>query len=83
MDNFSPQQPDEGYSEDPLNPSLSSYGMAMTGPPSLADLPDWLTRELPRMPLSLKKSKFDDFPVSLAHIISRNFSRLAQHRLVL
>lgn len=49
MDTF-PSQPDEGYSEDPLNPSSAAHHA------SLAEMPDWLTSQLPRMPLSIKKS---------------------------
>lgn len=48
--NTFPSQPDEGYSEDPLNPS------SFANHASPAEMPDWITTQLPRMPLSFKKS---------------------------
>lgn len=49
MDTFRPQ-PDEGYSEDPLNPTSAAH------PSSASEMPDWLTAQLPQLPLSVKKS---------------------------
>ena len=53
-------QPDEGYSEDPLNPqdSTLSHGMALSGLSAPADLPAWLTSHLPNLPLAVKTRKF-------------------------
>lgn len=57
MDTFSPMhQPDEGYSEDPLNP-MTNYDITSI-PASLktpADLPDWLLSNSSNLPTHLKK----------------------------
>ncbi|PKS13056.1 hypothetical protein jhhlp_000397 [Lomentospora prolificans] len=81
MDSFPTQQPDEGYSEDPLNPSLSAHNMAVPGLPSLADMPDWLARQLPGMPLPIKKkiaqAVLDALPTSaIAEIVEALNPRL-------
>ena len=48
MDQFyRPQEPDEGYSEDPLNPSSTRPRGAST----------WLSRQLPNLPLSERKGE--------------------------
>lgn len=59
MDPFSPtQQPDEGYSEDPLAPtvphSLSAELATLRSP---AELPAWLARHATVLPLSVKRGK--------------------------
>lgn len=56
MDPFSPvHQPDEGYSEDPLNPPAESNLLAslatLRGP---SDLPTWLINNASRLPVSMK-----------------------------
>ncbi|CAI4219651.1 unnamed protein product [Parascedosporium putredinis] len=81
MDNFPVQQPDEGYSEDPLNPTLSAHNMAIPGPGSPADMPDWLARQLPGMPLAIKKkiaqAVLDALPTSaIAEIVEALNPRL-------
>lgn len=57
MDTFSPMhQPDEGYSEDPLNP-MTNYDITSI-PASLktpGDLPDWLLSNSSNLPTHLKK----------------------------
>lgn len=56
MDPFSPvHQPDEGYSEDPLNPPAENNVLAslstFRGP---SDLPTWLINNASRLPVSVK-----------------------------
>ncbi|RDA83928.1 hypothetical protein CP532_3630 [Ophiocordyceps camponoti-leonardi (nom. inval.)] len=54
MHPFSPaHQTDEGYSEDPLNPSLSQ-NLLVTAPTSLADLPVWLASNAAALPVSVR-----------------------------
>lgn len=59
MDTFSPaHQPDEGYSEDPLNPpphqSLADSLATLRSP---ADLSSWLSSNASALPLSVKKGE--------------------------
>jgi len=64
MDAFpTAQQPDEGYSEDPLNPSVPisiSPGIGLAGPRTAADMPAWLSRNLPGLPVSIKTREYSD-----------------------
>ncbi|RDA95953.1 hypothetical protein CP533_5931 [Ophiocordyceps camponoti-saundersi (nom. inval.)] len=54
MHPFSPaHQTDEGYSEDPLNPSLPQ-NLPATAPTSLADLPMWLASNAAALPVSVR-----------------------------
>ncbi|KAJ9130539.1 WD40 repeat-like protein [Coniochaeta hoffmannii] len=59
MDDFAAQEPDEGYSEDPLNPAATAQSAGYLGKSrggdavsalatsrSTADFPDWLTRHI-------------------------------------
>lgn len=62
--NTFPSQPDEGYSEDPLNPSSAAHHA------SPAEMPDWLTSQLPRMPLSIKKSTISTLVVYAVEVLS-------------
>jgi hypothetical protein len=57
MDPFSPQhQPDEGYSEDPLNPSLpDKLPASLSARPTPAELSAWLAANPNALPISLKK----------------------------
>ncbi|KAG5927067.1 hypothetical protein E4U42_002654 [Claviceps africana] len=83
MDTFSSaQQPDEGYSEDPLNPpahhSLTTSLASLRSP---TDLSSWLTRNASILPLSIKKeltlTLLDDLPTSaIAEIVQRLNPRL-------
>ena len=70
MANFS-TQPDEGYSEDPLNPLSSSASfsakqrdealssLALTAPSDLhGHFPDWLTRHIANLPTAQKTGTF-------------------------
>ena len=70
MDNFEAQQPDEGYSEDPLNPSAASQGYPYqaksrsTAVLALAEdsrsdteFPEWLTRHIASLPVHDKTSE--------------------------
>lgn len=56
MDPFSPvHQTDEGYSEDPLNPTLhQSLPAAASALRSPADLPSWLVSNASALPISVK-----------------------------
>lgn len=60
MDPFSPaHQPDEGYSEDPINPSvhedLSAILSTLRSP---ADLPSWLASNASILPVSVKTGAY-------------------------
>lgn len=66
MDPFSPaQEPDEGYSEHPLNPSDSTNNLtsdvSLTVKPSPADIPAWLSAQLPTLSVHQKTRKFIHF----------------------
>lgn len=56
MDPFSPaHQPDEGYSEDPLNPTLhNELSTALASLRSPADLPAWLIANASLLPVQIK-----------------------------
>ncbi len=65
MASFSPDQPDEGYSEDPLNPTVPSPfaiklrddhdpTSPLSGFRSSAELPAWLVRSVSNMSISSK-----------------------------
>ncbi|KAL2752413.1 hypothetical protein ACRALDRAFT_2022322 [Sodiomyces alcalophilus JCM 7366] len=82
-------QPDEGYSEDPLNPSpISLLGPSSitVGPdtielPASHDLAAWITKNLPYLPVSVKSqlaiALLDDLPSpAVAQIAERLRSRL-------
>ncbi|ROT38279.1 hypothetical protein SODALDRAFT_360637 [Sodiomyces alkalinus F11] len=82
-------QPDEGYSEDPLNPSpISLLGPSSisVGPdtvelPASHDLASWLSKSLPYLPVSIKSqlaiALLDDLPSPvIAQIAERLRSRL-------
>lgn len=59
MDSFSPAaQPDEGYSEDPLNPPASNalHGSLSTLR-SPADLPGWIAANGNQIPVSMKRGQ--------------------------
>ncbi|KAM0282003.1 hypothetical protein ACHAQH_003209 [Verticillium albo-atrum] len=76
-----PSQPDEGYSEDPLNPTAPGSSAAASRPnearasrPGLdlvvpSDLPAWLERNLPYLPASIKTqlamALLDNLPTSV------------------
>lgn len=56
MDPFSPaHQTDEGYSEDPLNPTLPQN---LPAPRSLADLPSWLAIHVSALPLPVRTGQW-------------------------
>ncbi|GAB0133342.1 hypothetical protein EsDP_00001754 [Epichloe bromicola] len=83
MDAFSPaHQPDEGYSEDPLNPPVhQSLAASLATLRSSADLPSWLASNAFALPLSVKKeltlTLLDDLPTSaIAEIVQRLNPRL-------
>lgn len=61
MDPFSPaQEPDEGYSEHPLNPSDSTSlagDTSLTAKRSPADIPAWLSAQLPTLSVQQKTRK--------------------------
>lgn len=57
MDDFAAQEPDEGYSEDPLNPTTTQASaylakprgdavLALAAGRSTVEFPDWLTRHI-------------------------------------
>ncbi|TQN66503.1 F-box/WD repeat-containing protein 1A [Colletotrichum shisoi] len=78
---FASQDPDEGYSEDPLNPSSSSlhYVSSAARPP--ADLPAWLARHLPGLSVSAKTELamaiLDNLPTTaVVDIVQRLHPRL-------
>ncbi|KJZ79711.1 hypothetical protein HIM_01180 [Hirsutella minnesotensis 3608] len=79
MDPFSPaHQTDEGYSEDPLNPTLASN---LPPPRSTADLPSWLASHASALPLpvrtELTMALLDHLPTSaIAEIVQRLNPRL-------
>ena len=58
MDAFSPPHPpDEGYSEDPLNPTMQhGLSAALANLRSPSDLPAWISANAAHLPLALKKS---------------------------
>lgn len=60
MDAFSPaHQPDEGYSEDPLNPTIhSDLSSALSTLRSPADLPAWLIANVSLLPAQIKTGRF-------------------------
>ncbi|KAF7544166.1 hypothetical protein G7Z17_g10170 [Cylindrodendrum hubeiense] len=60
MDPFSPaHQPDEGYSEDPLNPSVHhDLPAALASLRSPADLPAWLAANISLLPLQTRTGTF-------------------------
>ena len=70
MDDFAAQEPDEGYSEDPLNPTAATQGAGYLGKPrgdavsalatsrSTADFPDWLTRHIAGLTVHDKTREF-------------------------
>ncbi|KAG6007571.1 hypothetical protein E4U21_005769 [Claviceps maximensis] len=83
MDTFSPaQQPDEGYSEDPLNtPAHHGLAASLATLRSPADLSSWLMRNASILPLTIKKeltlTLLDDLPTSaIAEIVQRLNPRL-------
>ncbi|KAK2592637.1 hypothetical protein QQS21_009664 [Conoideocrella luteorostrata] len=83
MDTFSPaHQPDEGYSEDPLNPPVhQSLAASLATLRSPADLPSWLASNASALPVSVKKeltlTLLDDLPTSaIAEIVQRLNPRL-------
>lgn len=57
---FSPSnQPDEGYSEDPINTSLhSDLPSLFASLRSPADLPSWLADNASLLPVSIKTGKY-------------------------
>ncbi|KAK9436549.1 F-box/WD-40 repeat-containing protein [Metarhizium brunneum] len=83
MDPFSPaHQPDEGYSEDPLNPTVH-HGLpaSLATLRSPAELPSWLASNASALPVSVKKeltlALLDDLPTSaIAEIVQRLNPRL-------
>ncbi|OAA45575.1 F-box/WD-40 repeat-containing protein [Metarhizium rileyi] len=83
MDPFSPaHQPDEGYSEDPLNPTAhQSLPASLSTLRSPAELPSWLASNASALPVSVKKeltiALLDDLPTSaIAEIVQRLNPRL-------
>lgn len=55
MDSFDrPQDPDEGYSEDPLSQAGSG---TLVRPRDISDILPWISRHLPNLPLSVKTRK--------------------------
>ncbi|OHE92180.1 WD domain-containing protein, partial [Colletotrichum orchidophilum] len=77
---FNSQQPDEGYSEDPLNPSFSgAQDVSASRPP--ADLPTWLAQHLPGLSASAKTelaiALLDQLPTSaVVEIVQRLHPRM-------
>ncbi|KAH6695715.1 F-box/WD repeat-containing protein 1A, partial [Plectosphaerella plurivora] len=75
-------QPDEGYSEDPLNPSImATSASSITAPAKLDDVPAWLAKILPYLPVSARKeiavALLDNLPTSVvAEIAERVHPRL-------
>lgn len=83
MDPFSPaHQTDEGYSEDPLNPSVNhDLPAALASLRSPADLPAWLAANISLLPVQtrteLTMSLLDQLPTSvIAEIVQRLNPRL-------
>ncbi|CAM1500437.1 Fc.00g095990.m01.CDS01 [Cosmosporella sp. VM-42] len=83
MDPFSPaHQPDEGYSEDPLNPTIQSdLSAALSSLRSPADLPSWLVANASLLPVQIKTeltmTLLDKLPTSvIAEIVQRLNPRL-------
>lgn len=68
MDTFTPiHEPDEGYSEDPLNPPVhQSLAISLTALRSPADLQLWLASNALALPLSVKKGERKSGAPSLA-----------------
>lgn len=60
MDAMTPSnQPDEGYSEDPLNSTIHYDAMpTLAAPRSPSDLPAWISANASLLPMSLKKGDF-------------------------
>jgi F-box and WD-40 domain protein 1/11 len=67
-DDFAAQEPDEGYSEDPLNPTTSRTAgylakprndavSALAASKTTADFPDWLTRHIAGLSVHDKTSE--------------------------
>jgi len=84
MDDFAAQEPDEGYSEDPLNPAATAQSAGYLGKSrggdavsalatsrSTADFPDWLTRHIASLTVHDKTREFDA-PLTLLHFYIRN-----------
>ncbi|KAG6088388.1 hypothetical protein E4U30_004955 [Claviceps sp. LM220 group G6] len=83
MDTFTPiHEPDEGYSEDPLNPPVhQSLAISLAALRSPADLQLWLASNALALPLSVKKeltlTLLDNLPTSvIAEIVQRLNPRL-------
>ncbi|KAL0934559.1 F-box/WD repeat-containing protein 1A [Colletotrichum truncatum] len=88
MATFASQEPDEGYSEDPLNPSSSGTHDSLTSsssnnarPPAPGDMTAWLARHLPGLPVSAKTelamALLDNLPTSaVVQIVRRLHPRL-------
>lgn len=77
MDAFSPaHQPDEGYSEDPLNPPVhQSLAASLATLRSSADLPSWLASNAFALPLSVKKGEGNnnlDFSIEVTANFGQN-----------
>jgi F-box and WD-40 domain protein 1/11 len=65
VESFSPaHQPDEGYSEDPLNSTVQHHDLSNTLSTlrTLADLPTWLEQNSYRLPVSVKTGKSSENP---------------------
>ncbi|KAK2043643.1 WD domain-containing protein [Colletotrichum somersetense] len=84
---FVSQDPDEGYSEDPLNPTfspshhVSSSSSSSSTARAPADLPAWLARHLPGLPVAAKTelaiALLDNLPTSaIVQIVQRLHPRL-------
>ncbi|KND86563.1 F-box/WD repeat-containing protein 1A [Tolypocladium ophioglossoides CBS 100239] len=83
MDPFAPvHHTDEGYSEDPINPTLhQSLPAAVSTLGSSADLPSWLVNNASALPMSVKTeltmALLDQLPTSaIAEIVQRLNPRL-------
>ncbi|KAJ6440633.1 family 61 glycoside hydrolase [Purpureocillium lavendulum] len=83
MDPFSPvHQTDEGYSEDPLNPTVTQGpSTSISALRSPADLPSWLANNASALPTSIKTeltmALLDQLPTSaIAEIVQRLNPRL-------
>ncbi|OLN81326.1 F-box/WD repeat-containing protein 1A [Colletotrichum chlorophyti] len=86
MTAFTSNEPDEGYSEDPLNPSFSgAHDVSSSGsasdPRQPADLPAWLARQMPGLSAAAKTELamaiLDQLPTSaVVQIVNRLHPRL-------
>lgn len=92
MDNFAAQEPDEGYSEDPLNPTTTQTSTYLAKPRSDAvsalaarrstvEFPVWLTRHIASLSVrdktELAMALLDDLPTSvIAQIVEQLNPRL-------